>query len=736
MPPVDSLGSAPVRLDPQQHVLTVSCSTCGPLDPKEPEFFRHLECWAHDKWPKSFSVKESQNESPPDAGQPQPQPQPDLLQPPPPVSSHNGSVNPYSIEAMDQPHTVNEMQPVAPQQVQPLSSQDEGLVQPQQQSQQEQQQQHHIQQLPQYLQPQAASVPFDIPLKGLQPVQHEVQSQHETMANLPLQGPLPAGQNEPLASNAEEKSNAFHCDLCGEEVEKSKKAVRAHLANAHPNLDLLYFLTKAMLAHRVAAKPLVAKAPADLLSVELREEETEEEIEEKYDDYADDDWIVPNSTDEDDDEEWWCEDDEKEVKAALERAVKGEGDTTVKLERVSDEEEVEEYDDNVDDDLRGSKRFKSCPFCSQECGWYAEYYQHIKSHSQDQISYPCHVCSKTFPTVKGLRVHISTHKDQRRAKKRKAQDELSSFVCQQCGASFKGRKALRIHETKSHGGRVASPGAVSGKEEDPDFEAEMDAKDDPDGSSRYRMCPWCKESFCRYFQYYPHIMTHSPDGQSYPCHLCAKTFLSSAKLHHHVSNHSGNKPYVCHQCGAAFKRKELLSEHKRYHEDPNTFMCSQCGKAFTNKKTLSYHEKIVHSKERPHICNVCGKTFKTAHCVALHMRSHGPKNKSFCCDVCGMGFRSQIRLDAHMARPHEDRPYQCKICLKSFKGEKYLKTHMKYHTGEGLYSCEKCGKVTAYRFHLKLHVCDPSRMAQAPQPELVGKEMVDKVLSNNSGIPT
>jgi KRAB domain-containing zinc finger protein len=223
-------------------------------------------------------------------------------------------------------------------------------------------------------------------------------------------------------------------------------------------------------------------------------------------------------------------------------------------------------------------------------------------------------------------------------------------------------------------------------------------------------------------------------GNSHPCKICNKKFISKLKLKAHLNSSHCNK-YSCSECTATFRTKKLLAKHNTGHrrkekEKISKYYC--CGKLFVKKESLEKHIK-THECFQIFECDFCRRIFNKKKNLCLHMIKHTSKDicerckKHFSstaylhkhqlhcmsgdalypCGECTFKANSLKDLNSHFERQHYAK-YICSYCCKGFRVKHRLLDHERRHIGDCPFICEYCGKAyhskVSIQQHLKIHI--------------------------------
>ena len=291
---------------------------------------------------------------------------------------------------------------------------------------------------------------------------------------------------------------------------------------------------------------------------------------------------------------------------------------------------------------------------------------------------PCPICSKMFPSKKGLKTHVmGKHQD----------------ACTVCFEQFETKKLLEAHIATTH------------------------SLSDFDTGRRCVICDITYPKEGKHGILRRHMKTEHNVG--YKCKICQKMLPSKLELKHHKAQehkivtkrktpeYSNGQDNLCPSCGKSFKVKSSLD----YHVSQNCCYllkenkCSICNEKFESRALKMEHFSTNHPEVRLHDCTKCSSRFITERGLKKHTSTvHGNIVPSIC-PICGIKMKNILYLKIHISQVHEgNKPrFKCTLCDGSFSTKKILENHMFVHEGK-IFQCTNCNEEFNSRIKFERHV--------------------------------
>lgn len=167
--------------------------------------------------------------------------------------------------------------------------------------------------------------------------------------------------------------------------------------------------------------------------------------------------------------------------------------------------------------------------------------------SEENQTYECDACSKTFKRKEHLFQHKKSHSGER------------PFVCSTCNKAFSRKEHLLRHNVSHTGQKLYN-------------------------------CDVCQKSFSRKDNLHKHKKTHGINGP-HVCETCGKSFVVKHYYVMHKAQHE-NFPNTENSTGTSIKH--LTSTNSTIN--PLPFKCDLCTKSFSTKQYLNSHRLRHRSK--------------------------------------------------------------------------------------------------------------------------------------------
>ncbi|XP_046824545.1 zinc finger protein 27-like isoform X1 [Vespa crabro] len=254
-------------------------------------------------------------------------------------------------------------------------------------------------------------------------------------------------------------------------------------------------------------------------------------------------------------------------------------------------------------------------------------------------------------------------------------NEQLSFTCHLCNKSYKKKSELKKHV-------ILHDDIIQAQNRD---EAELihKAKQIINNRISYK-CELCKKVIFTKRGFLRHMRVHS-GKRPCKCELCGKCYRIEQDLARHIRDvHEGLKKYPCDICGRAFANKGAKDDHRRIHTGERPYACKHCPKTFRTLNSIYIHNR-VHTNYKPHKCSYCGKYFRSRQRLNNHETTHTGV-KAFSCEICGKSFPVKGEVMRHHATHNQEKPFNCKGCGMKFGQKRYLRNHIKQHHKEESYA--------------------------------------------------
>ncbi|XP_042242147.1 uncharacterized protein LOC121879561 isoform X2 [Homarus americanus] len=270
--------------------------------------------------------------------------------------------------------------------------------------------------------------------------------------------------------------------------------------------------------------------------------------------------------------------------------------------------------------------------CSYEnCDWAFYTWYKLKRHIETHLKRRDYVCSETncnrrFTTVYNLNTHLRLHQ------------RPKCWMCSlpECTQAFHTRRELEVH-MKTH------------------KDVEAPYKCGVDGCSKSYFTPNSLTS---------HMRSHHKE-EELRCQWtgCGKKFDKPCRLKAHMRVHTGQRPFVCtfEGCNWSFQSASKLSRHQRKHTNDRKFTCPICQKSFLRSEHLKGH-LLIHTGVRNFQCPIehCNAKFTAKSSLYVHLKKHEGKTKennnkvTYHCpiDTCDKSYNSKFNLRQHMLKNH------------------------------------------------------------------------------------
>ena len=188
--------------------------------------------------------------------------------------------------------------------------------------------------------------------------------------------------------------------------------------------------------------------------------------------------------------------------------------------------------------------------------------------TQNNQSYTCFVCDKTFTDEEILKDHLQKHCDDMTEDEHPSEDK-EEYQCAICGQSLGSEEALEIHVEKH---------LFDDEDDNPNL-ISIGANDNDKKIRNEHVCAQCTETFDSEMLLMLHMQAHEEEVaiaewerrgidntrvEQHICVICDDVFNTEAELSDHLDIHNGN-PHICLLCDKPCLTLEELQEHVNSH---------------------------------------------------------------------------------------------------------------------------------------------------------------------------
>lgn len=159
---------------------------------------------------------------------------------------------------------------------------------------------------------------------------------------------------------------------------------------------------------------------------------------------------------------------------------------------------------------------------------------------EDQTSFNCDYCNKSFKKLKSLEKHIKTHNEHK-------------YRCKYCNIEFLLNTSLKIH-LKKHEGQNNVLQCLTCNipyANESDLKVHI-RKNHPEEKLQSIKCLECGKIFKKNCELRKHQKIHNQNFRPHSCKICEKTFVHLTSLRNHEITHSVEKKHQCNFCGQFF----------------------------------------------------------------------------------------------------------------------------------------------------------------------------------------
>ena len=344
----------------------------------------------------------------------------------------------------------------------------------------------------------------------------------------------------------------------------------------------------------------------------------------------------------------------------------------------NENENLEDPSEFVNEPMKPENENKSfkCSRCDKTFTTSFNMKKHIKTIHEGQRNYKCDSCGKSYKESGSLNFHIKTiHEGQRK------------YKCDSCEQPFNKLDSLKSHIKSLH--EVQDADTLKMKY------SRLKKK--------RRNCQICGDSIYSITGLRQHLKVIHKINQIYSKDVSKSDFEVENILQTRGTSQKGNREYL-------IKWKNLSIEEstweptenivqfdliKKFHQtDSQNAKCEGCGKqgiwSGPNwRKLFVKHKKSCLSYD----CLMCSKSFRTKGKYEQHMDTH--RGSGHKCENCGLICTTGVSLRRHIASNTCKNDFKCDICNTQFTtNRKYLR-HLRAHKKppNEKVPCLRCGKM-------------------------------------------
>ena len=168
--------------------------------------------------------------------------------------------------------------------------------------------------------------------------------------------------------------------------------------------------------------------------------------------------------------------------------------------------------------------------------------------------YKCQECHRSFPTIGGLKIHMTVH------------TENGNWTCYICGEGFESVRCLKAHVTIhtsdsqhfcSECGRWFKDQTVLRKH--------ARRHDEQSDGGKIIDCSMCGEKYDTEADLAEHVLGYIPQMKVNACLVCGRHLAPMSSMEKHLRTHTGEKMATCPVCSRKFAEAYNLKSHMRIH---------------------------------------------------------------------------------------------------------------------------------------------------------------------------